>query len=108
MDAPIDPPLQHLLSVLNEELVLAQVLIRRQETGFELRHLSDRSRPVLELSLVPGSECRGLLQFDARGAFRPLSTAPSLVAGWRVEARDAVELGEILEKIYPGALADVF
>jgi hypothetical protein len=100
------PALEQFVARLPGELVLAQVLLTRTPSGFELRHVADRARPAEALRLLPLSELRKLAQVTASGAFRPLKAAPNLQSGWRAEARDAAELGTALNHLYPGALAD--
>lgn len=105
--APIpNPALNLFLTVLNHELVLAEVLITRVESGFELRHVRDRTSPAETLSLIPLAELRRLAQVTTAGAFRPLKAAPNLRPGWRTVAVTAEELGTALNHLYPGGLAD--
>lgn len=60
------------------------------------------------LRLLGQNDIRPVAQFTARGAFRPLKSAPDLQSGWRVTARDANALGAALNLLYPGAVADWF
>src|SRR5947207_16006054 len=100
--------LEAFVAEIRSELVLAQVLISRQERGFELRHADDRSVPADKLRLLPVPELRALAQFTATGAFRPLKSAPNLQTGWRAVASNADELGVALQHLYPNAVADWF
>jgi hypothetical protein len=108
MDLPENPALKAFVQQINLEFVLAQVLLRRQTPGFELRHLDDRARPEDDLRLVEPGAVRELAQFTAGGAFRPLKSAPNLRAGWRVNAPDEAALADVLNMLYPGAVADLF
>jgi hypothetical protein len=91
---------------MGAERVLAQVLLRRRGTGFELRHVEDRSRKSVSLRTVRLDQLRRLAQFTAEGVFRPLKSAPNLQTGWKCLARSAPDLETALNHLYPGALAD--
>lgn len=103
-----NPALSAFVSQFDDELVLAQVLIRRTGTAWELRNVADRDCASAALREVTAESLRELVQFDARRAFRPLKSAPDLVGGWRCTAGNAESLGEALNRIYPGVLADWF
>jgi hypothetical protein len=90
------------------ELVLGQVLIRRGGAGWELRHIADRALEEDSLRDLDLAVARQLAQFTGGGAFRPLKSAPNLARGWRLCAATAEQLGEALERLYPGAVADWF
>ena len=85
---------------------MAQALVSRIGSGFELRHLSDRSVPANTLRTVPVTQLRELARMTESGVFRPLKSAPSLRTGWRAIAHSEEELGVALNHLYPGALAD--
>jgi len=106
--AAASPALQAFIAQLGDELVLAQVLIRRLPRGYELRHETDRRRAETELRQVPPDGLRALAQSTDRGAFRPLKSAPNLQSGWQATPGDDAELGAALEQLYPGAVADWF
>ena len=108
MTTVINPLLNGFVARIGNELVLAQVLIRRDGQGFELRHMEDRQKPRSAFRSVPLNDARALAQFTADGAFRPLRSAPDLQKGWRLGVRDEVELETALNQIYPGAIADGF
>ena len=108
MTAVANPALKAFIAQLGDELLLAQVIIRRAGRGYELRHESDRQRAPEELRLTPVSELRALALHTAAGAFRPLKSAPNLQSGWRVAAGSDAELEEALQDLYPGAVADWF
>lgn len=108
MTALPHPALRRFVASLGEELVFAQVLIRRQDGAYELRHANDRARPASELRLVPLAGLRELAQFAADGSFRPLKSAPNLRTGWRTLAVTETELGRALDHLYPGGVADWF
>lgn len=108
MSAFRNPAVQAFVAQLPNELLLAQVLIRRAAPGYELRHADDRDRPAKTLRELPLPDLRSLAQFTAGGAFRPLKSAPNLPAGWRLPVNDDVELERALNELYPGAVADWF
>ncbi len=93
---------------MGSELTLAQVLIRRVERDFELRHVEDRETAPEKLRLVAEHEVRALAQFTATGAFRPLKSAPNLQTGWRLIISDPAKLEFVINQFYPGAIADWF
>jgi hypothetical protein len=103
-----NPALKTFISQLGEELLLAQVVMRRTGRGYELRHESDSRRSPQDLRLTPVSRLRELAQDTAAGAFRPLKSAPNLQRGWRVVAENDDELETALQALYPGAVADWF
>jgi hypothetical protein len=108
MQGDVTPALRAWLAELGARNALAQVLVRREGDGFELRHVADASRPAEELRLVPSSALRSLAQTTAQGLFRPLRAAPNLQRGWRVVTGSASDLEAALNALYPGALADWF
>jgi hypothetical protein len=103
-----NPALKAFIAQLGDELLFAQIIIRRAGRGYELRHEADRQRAPNELRLTPVSELRSLALRTATGAFRPLKSAPNLQSGWRVAAAKAEELEAALHHLYPGAIADWF
>ena len=94
-----NPALKAFLAEIKTEFVLAQVLVRRLEKGFELRNVQDRERAAENLRLVGESEILALAQFAATGAFRPLKSAPSLQSGWRLNSIDETRMGFALNQI---------
>lgn len=102
----VHPPLEAFLSMLGEECLWLQVLVRRQGETVELRHVADRERSDGDLHPVAAGELRALTHTTAEGQFRPLKAAPNLVQGWRCVARSREEVGMALDALYPGSLAD--
>lgn len=103
-----NPAAQAFVAEIKTELLLAQVLVRRMERGFELRHVEDRNVASEKLRLVAETGVRALAQFTVSGAFRPLKSAPNLQAGWRFIAGDERQMEFALNTFYPGAIADWF
>ncbi len=101
-----NPALEAFVSCLGNQLVFAQVLIRRAGSGYELRHVADRDAPADNLRLAELAGLRAMAQFAAHGAFRPLKSAPDLQSGWRCVVESSAELGWALSQLYPGAIGD--
>ena len=101
-----NPALKHFVASIGQELLLAQVLIRRAASGYELRHCDDRASALESLRQVALPEARALVQYTSEGAFRPLKSAPNLQTGWRIVAANDAELEIALNHLYPGAIAD--
>jgi hypothetical protein len=104
----MNPDLLAFVAAFAEEFVFGQVLIRRANHGFALRHMADRDAPEGTCPLVKVEDLRSLAQFTELGVYRPLKSAPNLRRGWRALAGDAPALGLCLHYLYPGALADWF
>ena len=102
----IHPALERFVAQLGSGLVLGQVLIVRQERGYELRHAEDASMAAAELRLLKIEALRAWAQATESGAFRPLKSAPNLRRGWRAVAPGEAGLESALDRLYPGALAD--
>ncbi len=103
-----NPALESFLARLAPELVFGEVLLRRTDAGFDLRHRMDCQAAVGSLRATAVPELRELAQWTEQKQFRPLKSAPTLRRGWRCVARDAAELDEALRHLYPGAVADWF
>lgn len=105
---PPNPALEKFVAAMGEELVVAQVLIRRDGTNFTLRHASDRDAAMQRLRVLQPADLRTLAGHTAQGAFRPLRAAPNLADGWHLTVESDEALGEALNQLYPGAVADWF
>ncbi len=101
-----NPALQAFVAQIKDELLVAQVLIERTVSGYELHHIEDGDRGAFSLRGLRLSDLRALAQCTKSGAFRPLKSAPSLQNGWRLKVRDDAELEVALNQLYPGAIAD--
>ena len=91
---------------IQPEFVFCQVLIKRDASGFALRHALDRVADGRCLKKVQIPELRGIAQSTAAGAFRPLKSAPTLQQGWQVLAKSIEDVIDALDHLYPGGLAD--
>jgi hypothetical protein len=90
------------------ELVLGQVRVCRRDNGYDLRHVADYARQDAELQEMSPEEARSLAQFTEGGEFRPLKSAPTLKRGWRIVANSDAELFTAIDRLYPGAIADLY
>ena len=98
-----NPWLRAFVSEPWEEIIVGQVLIRRVENGFELRHVAESGNR----DLTP-AEARTVANFNAKGEFRPLKSTRDLPGGWIVRANSPEELEMALASFYPNAIADWF
>jgi hypothetical protein len=101
-----NPALKRFLATIGDRLILAQVILRRNGPGCELRQVADEHSPANSLRLLQPAEARELAQFTAAGELRPLKSAPDLQAGWRIVTANSAELEMALDGLYPGAIAD--
>src|SRR5688572_30456883 len=102
------PALEWFIQQIGDELLVAQVLVRREQGGFELRHAEDRKASPDKLRLVGAEDALAIAQFSESGAFRPLKSAPNLRRGWRIFAPTELELEGAVNRLYPGFIADFF
>src|SRR5688572_16490593 len=102
------PALDWFIQQIGDELLVAQVLVRREQGGFELRHAEDREASADTLKLAGPDEALAIAQFTEGRAFRPLKSAPNLGRGWRIFAPTDLELEGALNRLYPGFIADFF
>ncbi|MEO8425570.1 MAG: DR2241 family protein [Verrucomicrobiota bacterium] len=108
MSLSSDPALEALVAKIGNELIVAQVMIRRTAAGFELRHVDDCEQSSDTLRVLSLNDVRSLAQFTTQGAFRPLKSAPNLQKGWRLRPSGNAELETALNQLYPGLIADWF
>jgi len=103
-----NPALEWLVQWFGNELVIGQVRVCRRDKGYELRHVADHAKTAAELKQCTAEEARDIAQFTESGAFRPLKSAPTLRRGWQITAASDAELGTALDRLYPGAIADLY
>jgi hypothetical protein len=109
MSAPFrNPAVEWFASWFGAELVIGQVLMCRRDKAYELRHAEDHEKSAGELRQITPEEARAIAQFTEGGAFRPLKCAPTLRRGWRIVANSDAELATALDRLYPGAIADLY
>ena len=102
------PALQWFVQQIGDELLVAQVLVRRRNEGFELRHVADGEVSSEKLTLKSPEGARGIAQVAEDGSFRPLKSSPNLRGGWRILLKSDLELETVLNCIYPGLIPDLF
>jgi hypothetical protein len=102
------PALEWFIQQIGDELLVAQVLVRREQGGFELRHAEDRDASADKLKLAGPNDALAIAQFTGSGAFRPLKSAPNLRRGWRILAPTDLELEAALNRLYPGFIPDFY
>jgi len=103
-----NPALAWFVQWFGEELVIGQVRICRRDRAFEMRHVEDWAKPADQLKDVAPEGARETAQFTEEGVFRPLKSAPTLRRGWRIVANSDAELETALNRLYPGAIADLY
>jgi sirohydrochlorin cobaltochelatase len=87
---------------------IGEVAIAKLDSGgYRLRHCTDAEGDQLESFDSPAA-ARLVVRYDASGEYRPLKSAPGLRRGWELRLRDAVELREALDYIYPAVLGTWF
>ena len=96
---------QRLLDSLATEQIsrIGQLEIELFEEAFVLRHRDDVGRSDLRNYEI--DDALELAKFDDAGNYRPLRTAPSLRHGWKIFARDLLQVEQVIDTIYPGRLA---
>jgi sirohydrochlorin cobaltochelatase len=96
---------QQLLQALVAEKVsqIGQLEITPSAGGFVLCHRDDIGRNDLKQHEI--DDAFEIARFDDAGNYRPLKTAPTLRHGWKIFARDLLQLEQVIDTIYPGRLA---
>jgi len=82
---------------------IGQLEIERREGGFVVSHRDDAGRSDLREHEI--EDAFEIARFDDAGNYRPLKTAPTLRHGWKIFARDVLQLEQVIDTIYPGRLA---
>jgi sirohydrochlorin cobaltochelatase len=82
---------------------IGELKIAPFEGGFVLCHRDDVGRN--NLTLYQRDDAFEIRKFDDAGNYRPLKTAPNLRHGWKFFVKNAAELSQAIDAIYPGRLA---
>jgi sirohydrochlorin cobaltochelatase len=82
---------------------IGQLEIAPAEGGFALCHRDDVGRTDLKISEI--DDAFEVAKFDDAGLYRPLKTAPNLRHGWKIFARDLLQVEKVIDAIYPGRIA---
>jgi sirohydrochlorin cobaltochelatase len=83
-----------------------QLEIVSSEEGFVLCHRDDVGR--IDLRNYQIDDAREVAKFDDAGSYRPLKTAPNLRHGWKIFARDHLQVEKVIDAIYPGRIAVLY
>jgi sirohydrochlorin cobaltochelatase len=82
---------------------IGQLQIVSSEEGFVLCHRDDVGRTDLKIHEI--EDALEVAKFDDARSYRPLKTAPNLRHGWKIFARDLLQVEKVIDAIYPGRLA---
>ena len=82
---------------------IGQLEIVSSEERFVLCHRDDVGRTDLRNYEI--DEALEVAKFDDARSYRPLKTAPNLRHGWKIFARDLLQVEKAIDAIYPGRLA---
>jgi len=82
---------------------IGQLEIVPSDGGFVLCHRDDVGRN--DLTHYEIDDAFEIAKFDEAGNYRPLKTAPNLRRGWKIFARDLLQVEQVIDAIYPGRLA---
>lgn len=96
---------QQLLQALAAEKVsrIGQLEIVWCDGGIVLCHRDDVGRTDLRIYEI--DDAFDVAKFDEFGSYRPLKTAPDLRRGWKILARDLLQVEQVIDAIYPGRFA---
>ena len=82
---------------------IGQLEIVPSDGGFVLCHRDDVGRN--DLTHYEIDDAFEIAKFDESGNYRPLKTAPNLRRGWKIFARELLQVEQVIDAIYPGRLA---
>jgi sirohydrochlorin cobaltochelatase len=82
---------------------IGQLEIVPSNGGFVLYHRDDVGRADLRTYEI--DDASEVAKFDDARSYRPLKTAPNLRHGWKIFARDYLEVEQVIDAIYPGRIA---
>ena len=106
MERFVNPQIATLRAQLPEPIQFLEVEVREESSGFLLRHIADRARPLTDLQVLTLDELAPWADSTLHGTFRPNKAAPSLRTGWCCHPANEADLAWALDQLYPGALAD--
>src|SRR5438105_6499075 len=101
-----NPWLNDFIAAHWDEIVFAQVLVKRTAGGFELRHINDANTNIGDLKAMRPADARKIANFNSAGEYRALKSTADLPSGWMIRANSPQELEEALNHFYPNSLAD--
>jgi hypothetical protein len=86
---------------------IGQIAWRSDGRVYEIRHEKDMNVSEQKLREIKNLiELEELVRRNGEGNYRPLRGEKNLVQGWFYSAKSALELREVLEVIYPGAMGN--
>ena len=83
--------------------IFAQLLVRKLEVGYEIRHAEDANATNLQSQEDP-RVAREISRLTEAGEHRPLKSAPNLRRGWALRPTDARALVVAMNYLYPAAV----
>ena len=93
-----------LQAALAAPFYFGQILIQKTNARFVLSHRDDEGRNDLQ-TFRSTEDAIDIAKYDDAGNYRPLKTAPNLRRGWKIFARDLLQVEQVIDAIYPGRLA---
>jgi sirohydrochlorin cobaltochelatase len=82
---------------------IGQLEIVSSDEGFVLCHRDDAGRTDLKNYEI--DDALEVAKFDDARSYRSLKTAPTLRHGWKIFARDLLQVEKVIDAIYPGRIA---
>lgn len=103
--APADAKILSWLSsqFVDDTLLIGQIQVDAMGDGFVLQHVEDASSTTIVPHQGPLA-MREIVKLDAKGEFRALKSAPTLIRGWSVAVDSLEDLRLALDIAYPAAL----
>jgi sirohydrochlorin cobaltochelatase len=86
-------------------LQIGEVLVKKSDSGFSLRHEADAGLKELEVFHSP-DDATEIARWNDKGDYRPLKTAPNLRRGWELRLGSIASLHLALDLLYPAALGN--
>lgn len=91
----------------SQQVGIGQIAWRSDGGVYEIRHEEDINVSAQKLREIKNLlELEELVRRNGEGNYRPLRGEKNLVQGWFYSAKSALELREVLEVIYPGAMGN--
>lgn len=87
-----------------EPVMWGELLVSREEAGYDLRHAADSGKEGLDERV--GGDAAGIARYTDSGSYRPLKSERSLAAGWVMKGLTAEELLHAIESFYPAGVAN--
>lgn len=86
--------------------IFGELVLRRIETGYELRHRKDSNAFIENLDFYENPRAaQEIAKLTAEGEYRPLKSSPNLRCGWVMHLAEDSELLIAMNYFYPAAVA---